>query len=113
MGAVVAARAVNAAVLLRETVQCLILLVGAAVAICIVTARLIQPGVRIFLDLLHTSMAVQAIHLVFIGHDAAQALRLRARVALVASILAGQDMLVVFIMNSLRKIGDALHAKSG
>jgi len=107
MGAVMAARAINTAMLLGEAVQRLILLVGAAVAVGIVTAWFIQPRVRIFFDLLHTAMAIQAVHFVLDGHNITQALGYRTRVAFVAAFLILRYLLIMFSMYGFGKIGDA------
>ena len=113
LGAVVAALAVDAAMLLRHTVQGLVLLVAAAVAGGVVTARFVEPGVRVLRDGLQVAVAIGTLHAIVFGHRTAQAFGLRAGVAVVAALLRrGQPFLPVLLVHGLGKVGHARHARA-
>ncbi len=61
-------------------------LVVFAIVMAGIAARLVQPGVGVLFDLLHGAVAAGAVQVVLAGHDIAQALGGRARVAVIATV---------------------------
>ncbi len=102
MRAVMASCTIDVAMLLGLAIKRLILLVGAAVTGGIVTARLVKPRLGIFGDILHGSMAVDAVHTMVGGHDITQALGLWPGVTLVTPVYGRRYLVVMLLMDGMR-----------
>ena len=68
MGAILTFFAVKTTVTPGDAVQSLVLTVS-GVVMASIAAGLVQPGVGVFFYLLHTAVAVSALHAVLAGHD--------------------------------------------
>lgn len=90
VGAIVAGFTVDAAMTFGHPEQRLILLV-CRIFVAVITARLIQPGIRVFFDFVHSTVAICALHVVLAGHHIPQAFRRRTRMAVIAAIRTIRD----------------------
>ena len=102
MGAVMASLAIYTSVPLRESIKVIILFVP-GLCVAVITARFVQPRFGVPADFIHAAMAVRAAHLVFSRHHISQALRLRSRVAVVATLGGVGNLAGVFLVDRLRQ----------
>lgn len=110
VGAVVAGFTVDPAMAFGHSEQRLILLIY-WIFVAVITARLIQPGIGVFFDFIHSAVAICALHIVLAGHYIPQAFRRRSRMAVIAAIRTIWDLSSMLFMHGLGQTRESSDAR--